>query len=319
MAYFWFAFCVMVWSTSFVLMKKAVLVYEPLGVAAWRVLLGATIVFAAWCLRSRRWTLAWRQACPLAFVTLLGFVWPFSIQPILVGRVGSSVLGMSVGLVPLMTVIVSVPLLRVFPNRRQLAGIIGALLSLTVLMLDRLRLDVPIRDLAMALTVPLGYACSNVVVRRWLREVPALELTALSLVGAALCLSPSLGWTPKPSAKEPAILAQTVEELSSEESALVEAPIRESSPITVLQATMCVVALGVLGTGMAQVFFNRMIQDRGPLFASMANNLVPVGAVVLGWWDSEHVTFAQVIALIGVISMVALVQYEPRWKRIQSP
>ena len=300
MAYFYFVFCVLIWSTSFLLMKKAVLVYEPLGVAAWRVLLGGSVVMGLWCLRSRRRTLAGRHLLPIACVAVLGYAWPFSIQPVLVGRVGSSVLGMGVGLVPLMTVVVSLPLLRVFHNRRQLIGIFGALLSLGVLMLDRLRFDVPLRDLAMVLTVPLAYACANVVVRRWLREIPALELTAASLIGATLCLSPSL---PKISER------QEVQDQAGQDGGV------RSSQITRVEATMCVAALGLLGTGMAQVFFTQLIQDRGPLFASMANNLVPVGAVVLGWWDAEHVTFAQVIALIGVISMVALVQFEPRWLR----
>ena len=51
------------------------------------------------------------------------------------------------------------------------------------------------------------------------------------------------------------------------------------------------------------------------LFYVMVSGTAAIGAVVLGWWDAEHVTLAQVIALIGVISMVALVQLEPRWLR----
>ena len=45
---------------------------------------------------------------------------------------------------------------------------------------------------------------------------------------------------------------------------------------------LSVVALGVLGTGIAYVLNYRLIQDEGPTAASMTNYLAPVVAVVLG-------------------------------------
>jgi drug/metabolite transporter (DMT)-like permease len=56
-------------------------------------------------------------------------------------------------------------------------------------------------------------------------------------------------------------------------------------------------------------WFNYLVQHHGPLFAGMVTNVVPLGAVLLGWADQETVSPLQLAALIGIVIMVALVQY----------
>ena len=67
--------------------------------------------------------------------------------------------------------------------------------------------------------------------------------------------------------------------------------------------------LGVLGTGFATCLFNRLIQDEGPLFAAMVTNLVPLFAMAWGFADAEQISLRQLIAVMGVLAMVLLVQY----------
>jgi len=210
---------------------------------------------------------------------------PFTIQPALVVRIGSGTLGMFIGFVPLATIAVSIPMLKIYPSRLQLIGVFGALLSLAVLMIDRMRWDVSPWDLVLAMTVPLLYATANTIVRRSLADVPPLEMVSLSLIGASLILSPAL--------RLPQIAA--------------DIPAR-----TVQLSTLSLVLLGVLSTGTASVMFNRLIRERGPLFAGMTNNLVPVGAVIAGWLDAERVSLLETVALAGVVTMVALVQFASR-------
>jgi drug/metabolite transporter (DMT)-like permease len=284
-AYVYFVSVVLIWSVSFLLMKRAAMCFAPPSVGAWRVLSGAVVVASAWKLRRGRLTLKGNQWWALLFVILIGFVWPFIVQPSLVVRVGSGTLGMCVGFVPLATVLVSVPILRTVPSRLQLIGILGALLSLVVLMLDRMSLDVSPMDMSMAITVPFFYATANTIVRRWLTNIPSMEMVALSLSGASLFLSPAL--------------------------ALPHAP-ADGPPQALTTSVVSLLVLGIVSTGIASVIFNRLIRDRGPLFAGMSNNLVPVGAVLAGWFDSEPVSTLQVVALAGVVAMVALVQWAGR-------
>jgi drug/metabolite transporter (DMT)-like permease len=78
---------------------------------------------------------------------------------------------------------------------------------------------------------------------------------------------------------------------------------------TAVAAILSVAFLGVVGTGAATFLFNRLIQQQGPLFAGMATNVVPIGALVLAWLDSEHVSGLQLAALAGLVCMVAVVQF----------
>jgi drug/metabolite transporter (DMT)-like permease len=52
----------------------------------------------------------------------------------------------------------------------------------------------------------------------------------------------------------------------------------------------------------------RLVQDRGPLFAGMVTYVVPVIALFWGWQTGESITLVQVLAMMGVLAMVALVQ-----------
>ena len=56
-------------------------------------------------------------------------------------------------------------------------------------------------------------------------------------------------------------------------------------------------------------WFNKLIHDRGPLFAGMVTNLIPAGAVIWGWLDGEQVSTRQIAALAIILPMVVLVQF----------
>ena len=72
------------------------------------------------------------------------------------------------------------------------------------------------------------------------------------------------------------------------------------------------IVFGLIGTGVSTFMFYRLLMDRGPLWASMTAYLVPVVGLAWGWVDHEIVTLTQVIAFAGILTMVALVQFERR-------
>lgn len=281
MPYVWFAFICVVWSSSFILMKKATLFFSPAEVALLRLLGGAAILAVLWLLRPQRLSLKRTDALAFCCVVLLGFAWPFAIQPYLVARHGSAFIGMLVAFTPLLTILVAL-VLGNYPAPRQIVGVLGALVCLCLLLFESRDRNVPVIDLVLAITVPGGYAVTNTLIRRALPHVRSLELTLLALIAAALTLVPVVG------------LAQT-------------APVRNSGAL--VTAATALGFLGIVGTGLSSWVFNRLIHDQGPLFAAMATNLVPIGAIFLGWADAEQVTPLQVGAVLGLIAMVSLVQY----------
>jgi drug/metabolite transporter (DMT)-like permease len=62
--------------------------------------------------------------------------------------------------------------------------------------------------------------------------------------------------------------------------------------------------LAVLGTGVAKVFYNKMVHLASPIFASSVTYLIPIVAVFWGILDGEKLDliqfFAGVIILFGV-------------------
>ncbi|MBS0261008.1 MAG: DMT family transporter [Planctomycetes bacterium] len=283
MPYLWFAFVSLVWGGSFILMKRGTAWLSPVEIAAWRVIGGALLLALVWW-RLRKSHVLKRQDLPaVLLVVACGFVWPFTIQPYLISRVGSGFIGMMVSFTPLLTIASSVVLLKIYPERRQFWGVLGALACMGILIFDGLHRQIAPLHLALAFTVPLCYALANTVIRKSLSHVPALELSLVCLILAGAVLLTVAVATPF---ARPAV----------------------SSEVAV-QAVAAVAFLGVVGTGLATYLFNRLIQEQGPLFAGMATNVSPIGAVVFAWLDAEHVSLTQLGALAGVILMVVVVQF----------
>jgi drug/metabolite transporter (DMT)-like permease len=282
MAYVWFCCIVAIWGSSFILMKRAVLAMSPLGVGTGRVMFGVAVLGLVWWSAKSVSKLRRHDAWVLVMVIVLGFAWPYCVQPALISRHGGAFVGMTVGFTPLLTLGVSALLLQSWPTLRQTVGVIGALACLCLLMWDGWQRAIPLMDLWLAFTVPLTYAVANASVRRWLQHVPPLELSVWCLGGATAGLLPL------------ALIAP--------------GPVNVSWPDWTT-AWLSVAVLGVLGTGLATCLFLRLVQEQGPLFAAMVTNLVPVFAVAWGWFDAEPINSRQLLALAGVLVMVGVVQY----------
>ena len=282
MPYLLFLLICVIWGGSFLMMKKAAIVFSPISIGAWRVVGGAAVLLLLWLFR--RQPLGWkrRDAWSLAFIIFAGYTWPYCVQPWLISRHGSAFIGMTVSLTPLFTMLASVPLLGVVPHPRQALGVLGSLVGLGLLMSEAFSRAIPVTHLLLAASVSLGYALVNTWVRRSLTHVPPLMMSLVSLAIAGVILQSLSFLSPAPTSPDPAAF---------------------------WPAVISLLVLGVAGTGLAMFWFNKLIHDRGPLFAGMVTNLVPAGAVIWGWLDGEHVTGRQIAALAIILPMVALVQF----------
>ncbi len=285
MPYVRFILLCLIWGSSFLLMKRAGAGLSPWAIAAGRVLTGMAVLLVVWGVRNRKRGsgLKITHLPALVGVMLLGYAIPYAAQPVFISRTGSSSLtAMGVGFTPLFTLVLSVPLLGVRPSARQLVGVLGALGCLILLLVDTMQRSLAAVDLLLLFSTPLMYALANIWMRSSLFEIPPLELTIACLGMSALLLVPWACLSPGP-------LPWTAKEI--------------------LPSVACLLILGVFGTGLGMLLFNQMAQQQGPLFAAMVTNLTPIGAVVLGWADAEHVTTLQVVALTGVLLCVAIVQW----------
>ncbi|NRA37258.1 MAG: DMT family transporter [Planctomycetes bacterium] len=221
------------------------------------------------------------QILILSIVTSIGYVLPYALQPYLVGIYGSAFVGMIVSFVPLITIGVSIPILKQYPNKWQMGGVLAGLSCLLVVMAEGFqRLDqAPWWLLILPLAVPCSYATANTLVRDRFAEVSPVLLSVWCFVLSLVALIPM---------------------------ACLNEQVNHEGDLNI--AIGAVVLLGVFGTGLTMALFYYLIQKRGPLYASMVTYIIPVGALIIGALDGEHISLIQIGAMCGIIAMVVLVQ-----------
>ena len=70
--------------------------------------------------------------------------------------------------------------------------------------------------------------------------------------------------------------------------------------------------LGIIGTAMAVFLFNGIIKNSSALFASSVTYLIPIVAVIIGFYFSEKITWNQVGSMAIVLLGVFIVNYGPK-------
>lgn len=278
-----------VWGSSFILMKLALFdrggmpLFSALDVAMGRIAI-AGLAMLPIAVYHRQYlnaaTLPW-----LLVVGTVGNLVPAYCFTTAQTMIPSSVAGMLNALTPMFTFLVGVVLFGTRMKRLQVAGLLVGLLGAGVLafqpgMGSALHLDMA----SGAGRVVLATACYGLsvnVIRHKLGHVPAPAVAALSLgmvglpaMGMALA-GPSLG-------------------------------LAFDHPDG-MRGLAAVVVLAVVGTGLALVAFNRIIQKTNALFASTVTYIIPLFATMWGWLDDEPLTVLHLLGGMVVLVGVRLV------------
>ncbi len=278
------------WGFSFLLMKKGLLAFGPLGVANLRLIFAASILITLFAIRKPKWTITKKDILPLIFVAFLGNALPFFLQPLCVkwvqesGGHGSAFTGLMITLVPLLTILASIPLLHKHATGRQWAGVLGGLLMMLILFGSEMQLSVPILALILGAATPLCYAVNNTFLKRRFAHHAPLDLTICSLTIAAIMTTP---------------VAVGLEDANFNSDQF-------------WWAMGAILVLGLFATGIANYLFYILIHREGPLYASMVTYVIPVISFALGYFDGESVNWIQAACLAGILAMVWLVQFPPK-------
>jgi drug/metabolite transporter (DMT)-like permease len=283
-----FLFCCVVWGTSFILLERVTHVMGPVEIGIWRMLSGAAVVGSCWWFKREAYRITLRDLILIAASSLLFTTPPQIIQAyVLEQGFGHGFFGTMVAAIPLMTILVSVPMLGIRPTARELMGVLGGLACTYLLVADGMQRGMSLGLLALTMLIPLSSALSNTFYKWKLPHVPAAPLTAMILIASAIELMPLQA--------APGVLA----------SMHVGAPIGASiSP----DAVIYLLLLGMVGSGASTMCYIWLVLKRGPLFAGMTTYVVPVIALLWGTLDNETISGQQVAAIAGVLIMVAIVQ-----------
>lgn len=276
----------LIWGTSFMFIKDALVELEPVYIAGYRILLGAVtllIFLAARRLPLPRGVRLWTH---LFIYAIVATSVPFTLFGYAEQRVPSVLAGIWNGTAPLTTLVVTLVAMRSErPSRRQIAGLLA------------------------------GFAGVLVVLGVWNGVGGSSLAGQLMLLGAVTCYGIAFNytrWLMKHFELSP--LQLSVGQLTmSTLQLLVAAPLIAGAPPSPLSHSprvyLAVVALGVFGTGIAFALNNHVVRTAGITTGSMVTYLPPfVGAVAGVVVLHEHLTWNQPVGGIIVLCGVGVSQ-----------
>lgn len=276
----WFILIVLslIWGSSFILIKKALIGFTPFQVGAFRILITAfflLLIGAKSILKIERHQ--WKYVLMTA---LLGSFFPAFMYAYAITGIDSSVASILNSLLPLFTIIVGALIFGFTFEKNQLFGIIIGFIGTGLLIFkgSELNPDQNYWYALLAITSTLGYAFNVNIIKKHLNDLDALSITAGNFL---LLIIPALG-----------VLIFTgfftTFKLNDETTA----------------SFGYVIILAIAGTAFAKVFFNRLIQISSPVFSSSVTYLIPIVAVIWGIADGEKFEAAQFIAASIILSGV---------------
>lgn len=274
-----------IWGLSFALIKQGLTALTPLQVTTARLGLGAIVVVGL-LLATRSFPRAtpteWRH---LMVVGIAGLAIPFALIAFAETRVTSILAGLLNAATPLFTAIfISLLVPQERPHRLQIVGLITGFVGIAVLVgawdMGGSGVD-PVGVLAMvAATVCYGFGTSFGRVSLSSSSLSGIQLTGIQLLSGTAAL----------------LLLLLVD------------PGQSPGPMTPT-AALSVLALGVLGTGLAMVLFWHILRQAGATVAATVTYVIPVVSTAVGVLVlREGFTWNQIVGGLIVIGGVILTQ-----------
>ena len=270
-----------VWGSSFILMKKALIGLTPIQLGALRILIAGVFLLLI-SFKSLK-EIKKKHYKHIVSTALLGTFFPVFLFAYAVKGIDSSIASILNSLTPFNTFIVGALAFGFTFKKKQLIGIFIGLLGTILLILKGADLN-PNQNYWFSILVviaSIGYALNVNIVKKHLSDISAFSIVTgnfLLLVIPAFVVLFFTGFF------------ETLEFTETKMTAL--------GYITIL---------AVLGTGIAKVFYNKMVHLASPIFASSVTYLIPIVAVFWGVLDGEQLSLIQLVAGIIILFGVYLV------------
>ncbi|MBB5938530.1 drug/metabolite transporter (DMT)-like permease [Streptomyces zagrosensis] len=282
-----FAVLSLIWGFSFLFIKVGTDGFAPLYVTLGRLLFGTLVLLVVLAIKRERLPRGARTWGHLTVAAFLLNALPFSLFAYAELHISSTLAGICNATTPLWGMALSlVALSEDRPTRRRIAGLgLGFIGVLTVLGAWQGFSGQDPGGTVMALIASLSYAVGWIYVRRTLAKVPHSNV---SMAGGQLLLGTAqLGLVTPFFATFP-----------------------DSLPMLPL---LSVLALGVLGTGLAFLLQYGMVAEVGPTTATLVTYFIPVIATAAGVLVlDEALTWNTPVGAVIVLAGAALTQRGPR-------
>lgn len=267
-----------IWSLQYILLRLAVPVFGTLPVAEGRALFGALVVVPLAIVLGQRIALRarWRDylivCLPNNVLPFACFAWAATVLP-------AGYLAIIGGTTPLFAGIFAHWALGEPLGARRVAGFAMGLAGVALIVrLGPVALDArAVLGTLVALVGTASWGWGGIVIKQRSAQMPPIGMAAGSTTSSALLMLPLLAFAPPPA-------AWTVE------------------------SSLALLALGLLCSGLAYLFFFTLVRDIGPARTLTTGLMVPVLGVLWGWlFLDEAVTLAMLAGIALVIGALAFV------------
>ena len=276
----------MIWGSSFILMKRGLQSFTYTQVGTMRVSIAALFMTAVGFRHFKHFRR--KDLAALVIVGFLGNAIPYVLFPLAVNHLDSGVVGIINSLVPLFTVLIGGWFFGQKATGTQWQGVAVGLIGAAVLILPvksmlsgAFRIEGELGYGLFGVLATLMYGTSVNTLKMKLPHLKAVTVTTLSLATAAPF---TIGVS----------LASGVTEVFK----------TDPNAWTNLGY---VAVLGVIGSGVAVILFNRLIQMTTALFSSSVTYAIPVVAILWGIWDGEQILWNHLLGLGIIVTGIYLV------------
>lgn len=270
----------LIWGSSYILMKKALVVFSSTQLATLRLAITAIAFMPFIVFRFKE--IDWRYWKELLLVGLTGTAIPAFMFAIAQTKISSSVAGILNSLTPLFTLIIGIIVFKLRAGIWKVLGVIIGLIGAILLILggNKFNIGGDVAYSGLIIIASICYATNTNIVGTYLKGFKPLTLSASSffLVGFPAFIYLLFSGFPK--------------FLVEEEGAW--------------QALGYVIVLALGATVIATIIFFRVIQVTNPVFASTVSYIVPVVAVLWGLADGETISVFHFLSMGLILAGVYL-------------
>lgn len=271
----------LIWGSSFILIKKALLGFSALQLGALRVVFASLALFVFGFRSMSKIKLAdWKW---LIIAGLTSSFFPPFLFALAQTELDSGITSIFNSIVPLMTTLVGIALFGVMITKRQILGVFIGLSGTVALILAGMEFT-PDQNYWYAVFIllsALGYAFNINIIKRHLVHLSPLTVTTASF---AVAFAPAL------------ILV-----IYSGFFAEIQFNTQMHNAIWYL------LVLAIIGTAWANILFNKLIHKSSPVFAASVTYTIPLVAVLWGVWDGENINAYQLLGGLIILFGVWLV------------
>lgn len=277
----------LIWGTSYILIKKGLQGFDPVQLGAVRIVLAAFFLMIIGFRTIRN--ISKKEWPWIALSAMVGSFFPIFLYAFAQSEIDSSIASILNSMVPLFTIFVGSSFFGIPFTKRQLAGVLVGLAGAGLLI--GLGSDInPGQNYwyaGLVILATVGYAFNANIVKSKLQEVPPMAIA----VGNFMCILPA---------------------------GLVMLPLSGVFEEEVIRGEYFLSSLGymvilcIMGTCVAKVMFNKLIQISSPVFSVSVTYLIPVVGILWGTMDGELFTLGQLMATLLILFGVYLVNRKRR-------